>query len=246
MTVITSTGNARIKGLRTLRGTKGRRSMGLTLAEGPLIAEAAVTHGARVHAIVALEGDELGPSLAERAGCEVITVSVPVLASIATTKEPQGPIAIVAPPPLRRVRAHDQVVLHDISDPGNLGTIVRTAVALGWDVVLSGSPADPWSPKAIRASAGTIFAAYLARVEDPVAGPSNAGVATAALVVRGGADPRREGEGPVGLIVGSEAHGLPKSVLEAVDQRLTIPMRGSVESLNAAVAAAIAMYALGR
>jgi TrmH family RNA methyltransferase len=244
MTVITSTSNARIKHLRALRNAKGRRSAGLTLAEGPVIAREAVESGASVALLVAADGDGLGPELARQAGCELLIVTPPVLASIATTKEPQGPIAVVAPSPPRPLRVHDVIVLHDISDPGNVGTIVRSARAFGWDVALSGATADPWSPKAVRASAGTVFDSHLARIGDPVDEPRRGGLLTVGLTVVGGVEPTRTPSTPIALIVGSEAHGLPSRVLEAVDRLFTIATDDRVESLNAAVAASVAMYAL--
>jgi RNA methyltransferase, TrmH family len=177
--------------------------------------------------------------------CDVLYVTHKVLTSMSDTEEPRGPLAVFRIPAFVTIRDRDTVVLHDVSDPGNVGTIVRSAVAFGYDVAVSGSTADPWSPKAVRSSAGAVFEAYVSRSEDPVADCRAANLRTVATVVAGGGVPPRTAQ-PTAILIGSEATGLPATLVEGCDVTMTIPTTPMTESLNAAVAASIAMYSLGR
>jgi TrmH family RNA methyltransferase len=128
------------------------------------------------------------------------------------------------------------VYLHGVSDPGNVGTVIRTALALvGGSVVLGPDCADPYGPHAVRASMGAIFAEPVLRAElDETPGPR------AALVAHGG-DPIEALDGAATVCLGAEREGLPAEVVERCDVRVTIPLRGGAESLNVAAAAAIAL-----
>ncbi|MCJ7780307.1 MAG: hypothetical protein MUQ27_05730, partial [Acidimicrobiia bacterium] len=149
---IESTTNQRIKAVRRLHRGRERQQTSRTLLEGPNLIEAALDAG-----VVPLEvytGDR-GPIVdrCEAAGTEVVDTSRTVLESIATTVEPQDPVAVIGVPEARLLDARRTVVLVEIADPGNLGTLIRSAAALGWQVALLGG-ADPWSPKVLRAGAG--------------------------------------------------------------------------------------------
>jgi TrmH family RNA methyltransferase len=126
--------------------------------------------------------------------------------------------------------------LHGIADPGNVGTVVRTASALvGGSVVLGPDCADPYGVRAVRASMGAVFAEPLVRAAvDATPSPR------AALVAHGG-EPLERLEGAATVCLGAEREGLPPEVLEACDVQVTIPLRGGAESLNVAAAAAIAL-----
>jgi tRNA G18 (ribose-2'-O)-methylase SpoU len=151
---------------------------------------------------------------------------------------------VIAKPPNRELECRDTIVAVDLADPGNLGTLIRTAAALGWQVAIIGG-VDPWSPKVLRASAGTQFsqpAIVISDVGELVA----ADLSPWATVVAGGVTlGDLETTGPMAVLVGNESHGLDSGVVGACRGVLTIPMAASTESLNAAVAGAIAMYALG-
>lgn len=243
VTVLRSTSNEHVKHVRSLRSSKGRRSTGQAIAEGPKLVDVAAHAGMDIVLLVVSEDDEANlPWVAEQAS-SVIVVSAEVLRSISDTKNPQSPIAVFTIPAPGEVTCTDQVVLHDIADPGNVGTIVRTAGALGWDVALTGSTADPWSPKVVRSSAGAVFTVRMSRIRN--AGSLRAlGVRLVASVVTGGAPPIRDSPEPMALLIGSEAGGLPDDVVRNADASVTIPMVGGLESLNAAVAAGLLMYAL--
>ena len=168
------------------------------------------------------------------------TVAKGVLAKIGSVVTPQGVMATARIPELAPLGTGDFVVeLAGVADPGNAGTIVRTAVATGAQaVVFSPGSVDPWNPKTVRASAGALFRIPLA-VEAPVG-------------ERIGTDPRQgdpcdqvDLTGPLTLIVGNEAHGLDQDAA-AVDRWVSIPMAESVESLNVASAAAVLCFEIAR
>lgn len=239
---IESTTNQRIKAVRRLHRGRERQQTGRTLLEGPNLIEAALDAG-----VVPLEvyTVDRGPIVdrCEAAGTGVVDTSRTVLESIATTVEPQDPVAVIEVPEARPLDARRVVVLVEIADPGNLGTLIRSAAALGWQVALLGG-ADPWSPKVLRAGAGAHFAETPVRIAD-LSEVAAVGFATVATVVAGGIAPETvESESPIALFIGSESHGLPAHVIDACEQVVTIPTTGIVESMNAAVAGAIAMYAV--
>jgi RNA methyltransferase, TrmH family len=132
------------------------------------------------------------------------------------------------------------VALWHVGDPGNIGTLLRAADAFGAGVALSAGCADPTGPKALRASAGAVFRVPLARFD---AAPTP----RVALVARDG-DPLSALELPprVTFVLGAEREGLPDDVVEACEFRATIPQPGEAESLNVAMAGAIALYELAR
>jgi TrmH family RNA methyltransferase len=137
------------------------------------------------------------------------------------------------------------VVAWGLGDPGNVGTLIRTAAAFGWDVGYSPGTADPWAPKVLRAAAGGHFRTGLTPVGS-VDELRDAGLATVATVVTGGETPDRLGAGRYALLVGEEAEGLPSDVVDRAAFKVSIPMPGGTESLNAAVAASIVIYELSK
>ncbi len=143
-------------------------------------------------------------------------------------------------------------VLVQAADPGNAGTVIRLADAAGADgVVLAGHAVDPWGPKAVRASAGSIFHLPVVRASDPLALVSRlSGAGLSVLATTGAAaldlDAAAAGgilDLPTAWLFGSEAHGLPDEVLAAADEAVRVPIHGRAESLNLAAAAAICLYA---
>jgi TrmH family RNA methyltransferase len=132
------------------------------------------------------------------------------------------------------------LALWRVADPGNVGTLLRAADAFGAGVALSKGCADPTGPKALRASMGAIFRVPLAGFDDPRG-------TRVALVPRGGTPlPELQVEGGVVLVLGAEREGLPADVLARCDLRASIPQPGGAESLNVALAGAIALYELSR
>lgn len=208
-----------------------RSERGLTLVEGPQLLADVIDAGASVREIFALEG----------AMPDATPVDHRALERLAGTKSPRGPVAVVEIPVEWLDRSRNLVVSVGVSDPGNVGTIIRTAAAFGWGFAYMEGSADPWSPKTIRAGAGGQFQTPVARMG------SLADVgewATVATTVRDGEPPSQVTRRPVALLIGEEAHGLPEWMVARADFRVTIPTPGPTESLNAAVAAAISIYEL--
>ena len=219
--MITSHHNPLLKDIRRLQ----RRRDGRFVAEGEDLLAAADAAGweplHRLRAGVDVEAEALAKVSALGSGTRELAVYEERWAPAAT-----GPLC---------------VYLHGVGDPGNVGTVLRGALAFGaGSVALGPGCADPYSPKAVRASMGAIFRVPIARLDAPDALPGR----TVALVAREGAPLR----GPAGedttIVVGAERDGLPAEVVEACDAVAHIPIAS--ESLNAAMAATIALYELTR
>jgi TrmH family RNA methyltransferase len=240
---IDSTANERIKGVRRLQRRRERRRTGRTLVEGPNLITVALEAGIVPTEVYTVDGGAL-VARCEAAGSRAVEVSPAVLEVISTTVEPQDPVGVIVIPEQRDLVSTRTVVAVEISDPGNVGTLIRSAGALGWQIALIGG-ADPWSPKVLRASAGVQLSHPAISVQGldtlidigltPIATAISGGVAPGAL----------EASRPIALLVGNEVRGLDVSVVDRCAASVTIQMPGHVESLNAAVAGAIAMYALG-
>lgn len=239
--MITSTHNPLVRDVVTLHRSRHRRAAGRILLEGPNVVGGALDAGIRPELLLTTDPDQW-VGAAER----VEAVSDDVLARVSTTVTPQDPVAVAVRPAPAGGEREVRLICWQVSDPGNLGTLVRTAAAFGADVVVGGEGAvDPWSPKVLRAGAGAHFRTAVVEV-DRFADAAGSRP-TAALVVEGGVDPAELPAGSLAIVVGSEAHGLPDEVVDACDHRVTIPMPGGTESLNAAMAGAVALYAvLGR
>lgn len=226
--MISSPQNEKLKLVRKLRDRKHREREGLFASEGEDLVEAGLTAGAEPRFLLTAAGCELS---LDWGGEEVEPELLTAASSLGS-----GTRAI-AVWPLRWAEAPGSscVYLHGVGDPGNVGTIVRTAHALlDGPLALGPGCADPFSPKAVRASMGSIFARPPARAE---VGETPA--PRAALVAHGGAGLEAL-DGAATLCLGSERDGLPAEVLAACEAKATIPLPGGAESLNVAAAAAIA------
>ncbi|MEA2009591.1 MAG: RNA methyltransferase [Actinomycetota bacterium] len=239
---IESTTNQRIKAVRRLHRGRERNKTGWTLLEGPKLVGTALDAGVVPLEVYTVDG---GPIVdrSKAAGSEVIEVSRVVLETIATTVEPQDPVGVIDVPEALPLGSERVVVLVEIADPGNLGTLIRSAAALGWQVALLGG-ADPWNPKVLRAAAGGHFTRMPVRIAN-LSDIADLGHTTVATIVEGGHEPSAvKSDAPIALLIGSESHGLPSEMVDRCDVEMTIPMSAESESLNAAVAGSIAMYAL--
>ncbi len=250
MAIVTSTRNATAQHAAALKQRKHRRRTGLHLAEGPHAVDAALAAGRVERLLVA-------PQWRERyddAGVEIVEVTDHVLEAVADAVTPQGVIAVVVSTTasLAAALVHGgAVVLDRVADPGNVGTVVRTADAFGTNcVVTTTGCADVFSPKVVRATAGALY-----RV-DVVAGADVGGIIDAAEAARrvtvglashgeSEIDELQSLDGPV-VFVGSESHGIAAEMLERLDMRVRIRMSQHAESLNAAVAAGIALHEMWR
>jgi len=226
---ITSQDNAKLKLVRKLQERKHREREGLFATEGEDLLAAGLAAGAEPQFVLTAAGAELPP---EWGGEEV----EPALLDAVSTLGSGTRVIAVWPRRWAEAAATPSLYLHGVGDPGNVGAIVRTADALlGGTVVLGPECADPFSPKAVRASMGSIFARPPLRAE---LGETPA--PRVALVAHGGAGLEAL-DGAATACLGAEREGLTEEVLAACDATATIPLRpGGAESLNVAAAAAIA------
>jgi TrmH family RNA methyltransferase len=249
---ITSTQNPRVKAVAALARKKARDADGRYLVEGPHAVAEALTDGLVVELFVS---DEAEAAAYRDRGVPLTLVSAHVLERLADAVTPQGVVAVARQRPARLedvVGRGFLIVCEAVSDPGNAGTIVRTADAAGAaGVVLTTGSVDAYNPKTVRAAAGSLTHLPV------VTGVSVAEVASACRGVgqelvgldAAGADDvfgleRRTA--PVALVFGSEAHGLSVEARDAVGRTVAIPRLGRAESLNLATAVAVTAYAAAR
>lgn len=231
--------NPLIRAIIALHDASGRRAAEAFLVEGRRAIDGLLQAGWTPIHLLVREGLEV-PAHWPTA----VVAGERAIAKASAASTPSGYLAVFPlpkPPPLDA--AAGGLVLAGVADPGNLGTLLRTAAAFAIRQVVCAGGADPFGTKAVQSTAGAIAALQLHRCADPT--PLFGGAPLCALVPRGGSAPEACPGGPRWLVVGGEADGIPAAWMEACTQRLTLPMPGAaVESLNAAVAGAVAMYAL--
>ncbi len=174
----------------------------------------------------------------------VVTVADRIMDKISTATTPPGILAVFAlPVALPTEELSVGVVLANISDPGNMGTLIRSAAAFGYASVVVVEGCDPFSPKVIQACAGALPLVNLFQCDwsTLVTAAKRKNLLLAALVVQNGKPLMTISEKNLLFVVGNEAHGLPQVWVEQCDLRITIPMSGATESLNAAIAGSIAL-----
>lgn len=240
---------AEVKAWRSLHRARGRRETGCFLAEGRRLVAEMLHWPGRTVAVLYADAAKDQPSLREvldraaRVGVRTEAVPEALISVLADAATPQPLLAVgeipaygwddVGPGPI--------VLLDGVQDPGNFGTLVRTAVALGAEGVVGvGEAADPWGPKALRASAGAALRGPVFRtdVADAVAQLAARGVP---IWVAAAEAPPLEGppREPVALVLGSEAHGVSAPLFAAAQRTVSVPLARGVESLNVASAGAI-------
>ena len=237
---VTSIQNPTIKLIRSLKEKKFRAETDLFVAEGELVLARARGEGWEPQFLVSTENVE------PWGGALRITVTPKVMGQLSAQNNPPSVLGVF------RQRWQETVppdgvwlVLEDIRDPGNLGTIVRTADAVGArGVILGGGSCDPWGPDCVRASMGSIFAMPLVRMDDRrlvslVRSWPGDSVGTHLGATTGF---RRDYADPVLLVMGSEGTGLSSELAAACRHLVRIPMKGKAQSLNVAVAAGIMLY----
>ena len=237
--------NSRIKELRAAL-VRGVRAPHIAV-EGLHLIEEAVKSGLKLHTVFVRSGNEGLLEHLELGDAEVLIVTEDVFLSATTTEHPQGIAALVEAPEFTlqaMLRGTPLVVIAaGLQDPGNLGTLVRSAEAFGaTGMILLPGTVSLSNPKTLRASSGSAFRLPVIAMpaDDAFAALREAGVQIVAAVARDGREP--DLRQPVALLIGNEGSGLPEEWIAAADARVTIPCPGAVESLNAAVAGSILLY----
>ena len=257
---ITSPGNSRIKLVRKLQTRKGRSEEGRFVAEGRNLITEIFERGLDVDFLMVSESmlSGNGSDTTEMiAACidssDIMLCAVPdrEFAGLTDAGEGIGMLAVVrmkeyGAEVIKGLPAGANILVLDrIQDPGNLGTLVRTAAAAGYGaVLLMSGTADIFSPKVLRATAGAVFAIPVIHVKDEdELRKMTAGRRLAVTAVRGGRPYYEEDlkEGTA-IVIGNEGRGVSRKIMEMADVRVSLPMKGGVESLNAAAAGAILMY----
>ncbi len=249
MQAITSTSNERIKFLKTLKSKKGRESTKTYLIEGKRAVLDAMAHGVKFECVLAEEA-----FLSDiAADCEIICVSHRVIEALSETSSPEGIIA--------QAKMFDTsfsanelsgitIFLDKLQDAGNLGTIIRTADAAGASaVILSPGCVELFNPKTVRATMSSIFNVRVMIADDSIMALTELkkqGYTVLAAVLGGedfySSDFAQNEKNCV--IIGNEGNGISAPVLDIADKKISLPMRGGAESLNASVAAGILIYGL--
>ncbi|MDR6875445.1 TrmH family RNA methyltransferase [Microbacterium barkeri] len=250
----------RVRAVAKLARRVARKETGLFLLEGPQAVREAVTY--RPDVIVELfatptaleKHADLRARLIDE-GVEIEFVTEPVLESMADTVTPQGFVAVAKqnPTALKDVFAAEPrliAICEEVRDPGNLGTIIRAADAAGADaVILTGRTVDPYNPKVVRSTTGSLFhvpVAVGAELEDVITRAKGAGLAVLAADVKGDDLLAARESGalarPMGWLFGNEARGLADEALALADGALRLPIYGKAESLNLATAASVCLY----
>ncbi len=245
---IASRKDARIRRLRRLgREREYRSQCGEFLCDGEKLLSEALQHGAEVTAVLYREKNPGRPP----EGAQAMTAPDEVFDYASPLVNSPGPLFTAKRRPIPPADAPERVmVLENVQDPGNVGTVLRTAAALGTElVILTGECADPWNPKTVRAAMGALFrqpllqlsraelAERLREWELPLYGaalsPESADVRTVSLH-------------RAAVAVGNEGNGLSEALLDMCEKKIIIPMTPGSESLNAAVAASLLMWEMAR
>jgi RNA methyltransferase, TrmH family len=236
-------------------------SEGAFVVEGVKLVTTALEAGAEVEAVFVEHGAAQGSSavdgalgMARKKGWRVHELGAGVIERVADTVTPQPILAVVRTPSATLediARASFVVVCVEVRDPGNLGAIIRSADAAGADaVVCSSGTVDPFNPKTVRASAGSVLHLPVIIGEEPeavLAGLRERGMRCLAALSHGGT-PYTEADlrAPVALVFGNEGAGLPAATGAQIDGTVTIPMAGRAESLNVSTAAAVLCFEVQR
>jgi RNA methyltransferase, TrmH family len=256
--IVQSQQNARLKQLRRALAAPSRESGALAGIEGPNLLAEALRAGLRVPTVFVAQGrEQLLDGLRLAPETEILALPNALLNSALATENPQPVAALVEPPEWScahllgdKVTAPLILVLAGLQDPGNLGTVLRSAEAFGATGIVSlPGTVSAWNSKAVRASAGSVFRVPFvsASAEECFRSLREAGVATLATAVRNSqpAD-RADLRAATALIIGNEGNGVPREIAALADGAVTIPCPGPVESLNAAVAASVLLYEASR
>jgi len=231
-----------IKFIRSLHTPKGRSEHKLFLAEGirtvTAFIEAGFTHqGLYICSTKPALMSQLPPSLSYQ------PIPERQMETISTSSTPSGILALFhIPHPPELSTLGEGLVLANVMDPGNVGTLIRSAASFGYKTVVVIEGCDPYSPKVVQATAGALATVNLFQLSWDQLIKHKRNLSLCALVAREGKRPQELTLTNTLLVVGNEAHGIPETWIAQCDTRLTLPMKGTTESLNAAIAGSIALF----
>lgn len=241
MKFITSSANDKVKLIRSLSDKKARAKHSLFVVEGVNLVSDMPQGYAKELYIAESKQNALLP-IAEKLGIEATIVADFVFGKLSDTVNSQGILALCPLPKQREINGKVVMVLDGVSDAGNMGTIIRTAVAMGIEDFISINCVDAYSPKVVRSTMGGVYFANIVPFSYASACDALRNFKVAILDMGGENVYDFTPTTPLALVVGSEAHGVSKEMRERADKVLAIPMYGGkIESLNAGVSASIVM-----
>lgn len=254
MQVITSKENEQIKQIYKLKDKKYRDEMGLYVVEGIKTVNEALAEGADIQTIVISDDSDEQKEIEQKmlyavAKYNMLYVSRNVFEHISHVMHPQGILAVIKKRETKNEINYKQdmlVILDNIQDPGNLGTIIRTIDSAGINqIILSKGTVDAYSPKVVRSTMSGIFRVDIIEVEDllsTIKDIQKHGFKVIATSLDTNKSMYDVSYNKTAIIIGNEANGVSKEVLKVADEKVKIPMLGKTESLNAAVATGIVVY----
>lgn len=243
MKVITSRENPEIKHIIDLQSTKGRKQHKQFVAEGTRVCQTLVENGF-VLDMLYITDDRFDDLKRVIKTPHITLVNEFVMNKISTAHTPSGFLGVFEMPKNQTKTLTAGLVLARIADPGNMGTLIRTAAAMGLQSVICIESTDPWSPKVIQASAGTIANTTIFEMSWDELLKRKKDLSLCGLVLNSPKKPEEVTNKNCLLVIGSEAHGIPAEWVTNCDELVTIPMPGNTESLNAGVAGSIALYVI--
>lgn len=244
MEIIESVQNTRIKNIAKLHTRKDRKKMQQFLVEGYHLVEEAVKSDIVVEAILSVNPDDISPLMVENSK-EQFQITFKVAEKLSQTESPQG-IYAVCQQPVNQLNDFKQLIYLDrIQDPGNVGTIIRTADAAGYDgVVISKGTVDIYNDKVLRASQGSVFHIPVVEADFHEIKQNFSGKVYGTSLKNGKNYKEVDLAEEFILVLGNEGQGVDELILNETDDNLFVPIYGQAESLNVAVCAGILMYAL--
>jgi len=244
MKTISSRQNPEIKNCVTLKKKKERHAQGKFIAEGETVCATLCAAGWQPQQLYVTQ-QRLDIAQKMVADDIITLVTTEVMEKISQAHTPSGIVGLFQLPKTPQPeRLSSGIVLVNVADPGNMGTLIRTCVAMGCTSVVVVDGADPWAHKVVQASAGAVANVDIFSWSWEKLLQNKGNKRLVALVVQNGTKLEKIDKKNSLLVIGNEAHGIPTAWAEQCDERVTLPMPGKIESLNAAVAGSIALYVL--
>jgi TrmH family RNA methyltransferase len=242
MKTISSVHNPEVKDIAQLQTTKGRNTQNKFIAEGIRVCSTLISSKVKLIQLYATQANK-DYVYALASEDKVTLVTEQVMNKISSSTTPSGILGVFAIPNKPLFKDLSQgLVLCQIADPGNMGTLIRSCIAMGVKTIVKIEGADIWSPKVVQATAGTIGQVNIFDISWAELVKNKGAFNLCALVVFGGNAPQEIDFTNSLLVVGNEANGIPSEWLQDCQDKLTLPMPGNTESLNAAIAGSIALY----